>query len=180
MFSRYYFLYFVFILSFTVSCGSGIGELHSKSPPEDQPNTALSSPDSLSPGKVYAITNDFRDQRGNAVYIHLSSVNTKEIYIIPPTQYSEVELDYIKIDMKVEGECVEVPDTAFPVLVSVCKSSESSNCPLTRSLDVLLKNPAHYNINGIGGLLTPQVYPVSPCSGDLVKLIGTIGEYDKL
>ena len=41
-------------------------------------------------GQFYSITNDFLDHRGlgTPIYIHLSSVNTQQNYIVPPTQYT--------------------------------------------------------------------------------------------
>lgn len=77
----------------------------------------------------------------------------------------------------VDGKCITVPAEDFPVLISVCQSSE---CTAIRPLNVVLKKPAHYNISGIGGLLIPQVYPVSPCSEDFVKLMQTVEEYTEL
>ena len=172
---RYYFLNFVFIFFIFNSCYSNIEELASLSSPGNQAEPTSSSVDDTV--KLYTITNDFQDRRGNPVHIHLSSVKTKKNYVIPPTTYNEVVLDYVKMDMKVEGECLKIPSEAFPVSVSVCKLSD---CVSVRSLDVLLKNPAHYNISGIGGLLIPQIYPVSPCSDNFIKLIGTVSEYKKL
>ena len=129
------------------------------------------------PSQFYSITNDFLDHRGlgTPIYIHLSSVNTKQNYIVPPTQYTALKLtDAVLQEFKVEGECVQLPAEAFPVKVSVCNSRE---CTAIRSLDVILKTPAHYNLSGVGGLLSPHIYPVSPCSEDFAKLIENIGAY---
>ena len=128
-------------------------------------------------GQFYSITNDFLDHRGlgTPIYIHLSSVNTQQNYIVPPTQYTALKLtDAVLQEFKVEGECVQIPAEAFPVAVSVCNSRE---CTAIRSLDIILKTPAHYNISGVGGLLSPNIYPVSPCSEDFAKLIENIGAY---
>ena len=72
---------------------------------------------------------------------------------------------------------MEIPATAFPISVSVCKSSD---CKSVRSLNVVLQKPAHYNISGVGGLLSPQIYPVSPCSEQIVDVINNVGEYEEL
>lgn len=130
--------------------------------------------------QFYTITNDFQDHlgKGESVYVLLTSVDTEKKYIIPPTKYTSVELEYVIMeDAKVDGECVKVPAEAFPLVVSVCQSRE---CSFVRSLDVLLKNPAHYNIGGIGGYLVPHIYPVSPCSEDFVELMNNIGEYKEI
>jgi len=123
----------------------------------------------------YAFTNNFQDHQGlGSVSMVLTSVNTGETYIVPPTDYSSIELEYVSIDMKVKGECVTIPAKAFPVLVNVC---ESHQCNSIRSLYVVLNNPAHYSLNGIGGFLIPQVYPVSPCSKEVIPLINNVKEY---
>jgi len=176
------FFCFVSVFFFAISCEEQ-EELASEDPSESPPeitNLTADAPKNISTAvnreSFYTITNDFQDYKGlgEPQYILLSSTKTGQRYIIPPTKYSSVELEYIIIDIKVEEDCVKIPAAAFPVSVGVCKSSD---CSSFRSLDVLLKNPAHYSIHGIGGLLTPQIYPVSPCSTDFVKLIDTIGEY---
>ena len=178
MIGKYHFLYLGLILLLTASCGNNFEQLASETPPENavSQNTSSSAQQAR---QFYTVTNDFQDYRGadSGVYIYLTSVNTGQTYIVPPTKYSSVELEYVIMEAKVEGKCVQVPTEAFPLLVSVCKSRE---CASVRSLDVLLKNPAHYNINGIGGLLIPQIYPVSPCSKEFVNLIGNEGEYKTL
>ena len=179
------FFCFVSIFFFTVSCGYTKQDLASEDPSKTSSDTSSgtnldsdvskNTSAAVSRESFYTITNDFHDYKGlEPQYILLSSTKTGQNYIIPPTQYSSVELKYIRIDIKVEGDCVKIPVEAFPVSVSVCKSGD---CSSVRPLNVLLKNPAHYSIHGIGGLLTPQIYPVSPCSADFVKLIDTIGEY---
>ena len=143
-------------------------------------NKATENPASATPsaGQFYSITNDFLDHRGlgTPIYIHLSSVNTpQQNYIIPPTQYTALKLtEAVLQEFKVEGECVKIPAEAFPVAVGVCNSGE---CTAIRSLDVILKTPAHYNLSGVGGLLSPHIYPVSPCSEDFAILIENIGAY---
>ena len=175
MIFRYSFLYLVFIFFLLNSCGSS-EELSSTNAPEE---TGSSFEENTRSEKLfYTITNDFQDHHGAApVYVYLNSISTGESYIVPPTKYSPVELEYVIMDIKVEGECIKIPEEAFPVSVGVCESNE---CASVRSLSVVLKNPAHYNISGIGGLLTPQIYPVSPCSKDFVELIGSIEEYQTL
>ncbi|MDE0118572.1 MAG: hypothetical protein OXM55_01005 [Bdellovibrionales bacterium] len=147
---------------------------------------SVQTQDSMNPSEVvsnnteqfFAITNEFQDHRGSGpLYILLKSVDTNDTYIIPPTKYVSTELDYVIVDMKVEGECVRIPAKAFPVAVHVCESPE---CTKVRSLDVLIKNPAHYNLNGLGGLLTPQINPVSPCSPEFIQLVESVGEFTDL
>ncbi len=168
------FLSFVFFL--LNSCGVS-EELSSTDAPAEE-SDGLARELSGNEGQFYTVTNDFQNhQNANPVYIQLSSINTGENYIIPPTKYSSVELQYVIMDVKVEGECVKIPKEAFPVSVGVC---ESSGCTSVRPLSVVLKNPAHYNISGIGGLLTPQINPVSPCSKEYIDLIGSVEDYQTL
>ncbi len=129
--------------------------------------------------QFYTITNDFQDYRGGgAMYVLLTSVNIEKTYIIPPTIYGPLELEYVVMEeAKVDGECVKVPASAFPLAVHICQSQE---CSQARSLDIILKNPAHYNISGIGGFLAPHIYPVSPCSKEFVDLMKNVGEYKEL
>ncbi len=167
------FLFCVFFL--LLSCeDTAVNELASTD--EEENKTSVESVIKPDMEQFYTITNDFQDHRGvNPVYILLTSVDTEGTYIIPPTKYTSVELEYVIMEeAKVDGECVKVPAEAFPLAVNVCQSRE---CSSVRSLDVLLKNPAHYNISGIGGYLAPHIYPVSPCSEDFVDLMNNIGEY---
>ena len=165
-----FYLSILSILFLAVSCG------------EEGNVASLDATDATPPpahqDQKYTITNDFQDHKSvNPVYVLLTSTQTGEKYIVPPTKYGSLQLQYAVIDLKVLGQCTEVPATAFPVSVSVCQSSE---CNSVRSLNVVLQKPAHYNINGVGGLLTPQIYPISPCSGQIVDAINNIGEYEDL
>ena len=148
--------------------------------------TLVETQDSLNPNEnpskntelFFSITNEFQDHKGSGpLYLLLKSVDTDNTYIIPPTKYISTELEYVIVDMEVEGECVRIPSTAFPLAVHVC---ESSKCTKVRSLDVLIKNPAHYNLNGLGGLLTPQINPVSPCSPEFIQLVDSVEEFTDL
>ena len=171
----YRLLFFGFVFFLLNSCG-GSAELSSTGSPEGQEDDVLSDP--TNEGSFYTITNDFQDHHNAApVYLYLSSVNTGKAYVVPPTKYNSVELEFVIIDMKVEEECIKIPKEAFPISVGVCQSSE---CTSVRPLNVILKNPAHYNIGGIGGLLTPQILPVSPCSKEYIDLVGSIEEYQTL
>ena len=168
---RHHFLFLSFVFFLLNSCGGMTEELSSTDTSEEE-QASVSSDPSVNEERFYTITNDFQNHKNaNPVYIQLSSINTGESYVIPPTKYKPVELKYVIIDIKVEGECVKIPEKAFPVSVGVC---ESSGCTSVRSLSVILKNPAHYNISGIGGLLTPQINPVSPCSKEYIDLIGSV------
>ena len=132
------------------------------------------------PPNLYTITNDFqeyRDQQMTSATLYLKSLNTEETYIIPPTQYEPVALASFIIDIQVKGACSEVPARAFPVMVGVCQSEQ---CDFVRPLNMVLKQPAHYNLSGIGGLLTPAVSPVSPCSSEAFDLIETIQPYQEI
>lgn len=170
--------YILFSFAFlSISC-TELEELASEDGGEVTDETVATAP--TQDNTPYSITNEFQDHAGinSSVYIHLASTTTKKTYIIPPTNYKAVELERIIIDdAKVDGKCVTVPAEDFPVLVSVCQTAE---CTAIRPLNVLLKKPAHYNISGIGGLLVPQVYPVSPCSEDFVKLMQTVEDYTQL
>lgn len=165
-----FYLSVLFILFLVVSCGgednvASLDATDATPPPSDQ-------------NKMYTITNDFQDHKSvDPVYVLLKSTKTGEKYIIPPSEYGPLQLQYAVIDLRVMGQCVEIPATAFPVAVSICQSSE---CKSARSLNVVLQKPAHYNINGVGGLLTPQIYPVSPCSERMVDIINNVGEYTDL
>ena len=172
MIERHIILYLVFILFLMGSCENSVQDMALKSP------GANTKDDPQNTEQFFTITNEFQDHRGSGpLYIHLQSVDTGQTYVVPPTKYVSQELEYVIMDIKVEGECIKIPAGAFPVAVGVCESSE---CTKVRSLDVLLKNPAHYNINGIGGLLTPQINPVSPCSPEFTKLVESVGEYTQL
>lgn len=129
--------------------------------------------------KLFTITNDFQDYKGTGlgVYIALTSIKTGKVYVIPPTTYKSVALDYVITDLKVEGECSQVPEYEFPLAVSVCETTE---CLSTRPLNALLKNPLHYNIDGIGGLFIPQIYPSSPCSKNFIDKAKKIEQYTTL
>ena len=175
---KFNFFYPLFLFLFlTTSCSDEFAELASEDPEVDTEEVATTM---TTESTLFSITNEFQDHTGlnDSAYIHLASTETEKTYIIPPTKYKSVELDQIIIEnAKVDGQCVTVPAKNFPVLVSVCQSPE---CTAVRSLNVVLKKPAHYNISGIGGLLIPQVYPVSPCSEDFVKLMQTVEEYTQL
>lgn len=167
-----FYLFVLSILFLAVSCGeeNNVGSLDSTNatPPVQQQQ----------PDKMYTITNDFQDHTSvDPAHILLKSRRSAEKYVIPPTKYGPLQLQYAVIDLKVMGECIEIPAGAFPVSVSVCQSSE---CNSVRSLNVVLQKPAHYNIGGVGGLLTPQIYPVSPCSEQIVDTINNVGEYTDL
>ena len=152
MIEKHIILYLVFILFLMGSCENSVQEMNLEVP------GAGASDGTQNTEQFFTITNEFQDHRGSGpLYVHLQSVDTGQTYIVPPTKYVSQELAYVIMDIKVEGECIKIPAKAFPVAVSVC---ESSKCTKVRSLDVLLKNPAHYNLNGIGGLLTPQINPV--------------------
>ena len=128
----------------------------------------------------YTITNDFQDYDGTevaGVSLYLQSLNTGSAYIIPPTKYSPATLTHFIINMQIKEGCIELPASAFPVVVGVCKSAK---CEAVRSLNVALKQPAHYNISGIGGLLTPAVYPVSPCSPEALELVEAQEPYETI
>ena len=169
------YLFSIFIL--LNACG-GFTELSSKNL-SGNTGTDEATPSVPDTQKFYTITNDFQNYQGvGPAYIYLQSTKSGKSYIVPPTKYSSRELKYAVVeDIKVEGECLKVPEEDFPLSVGVCQSNE---CSSVRPLDAILKNPAHYNISGIGGLLTPQIYPVSPCSKDYVELIESANEYQKL
>ena len=173
---KFLFFYPLFLL-LTVSCSDEFAELASESEETSAKETMTTTTDNST---LFSITNEFQDHTGlsDSVYIHLTSTKTEKTYIIPPTKYKSVELDRIIIEnAKVDGQCITVPAKDFPILVSICQSPE---CYSIRSLNVVLKKPAHYNISGIGGLLIPQVYPVSPCSENFIKLMQTVEEYTQL
>ena len=177
-------LFFVFVFLLSVSCEEGETTLPSSAPEgesaTEEEGAMQNASVAVNPSaeRFFTVTNDFLNYTGTSgEYLRLKSVGTGQVYIVPPTQYSALELEYVIMEAKVEGECVKVPASAFPVEVGVCQSSK---CSAVRSLSVILNNPAHYNLNGIGGLLTPQIYPVSPCSEDFVKVISNVGEYKQL
>ena len=158
------------ILFLAVSCGKedNVANLDAT---DTTPSTAHQD-------QKYTITNDFQDHKGvEPLYVLLTNTKTGEKYVVPPTEYGSLQLQYAVIDLRVIGRCVEIPATAFPISVSVCKSSD---CKSVRSLNVVLQKPAHYNISGVGGLLSPQIYPVSPCSEQIVDVINNVGEYEEL
>ena len=132
------------------------------------------------PDSVYTVTNDFQEYNGQEMttaVLYLRSLNTGESYIIPPTEYEPVALTNFIIDIKVSGDCVEVPAHAFPVMVGVCQSEQ---CDSVRPLNMVLSQPAHYNLSGIGGLLTPAMSPYSPCSKEYFEQVELLQTYQKI
>ncbi len=169
--SKYFF--FIVVLFFMVSCGDSASQVDSES---TQFSSAENSEEQPS-AEQFAITNDFQDYAGaGSKYIYLTG-NNGQNYIVPPTEYGPMEFKYVIMDIKVKGECIQVPAEAFPISVSVC---ESKKCSKIRPLDFILTNPAHYNISGIGGLLIPRVDPYSPCSGEYFDLIDNIKPYEEI
>ena len=142
------------------------------------PNPQEQDPNQQKDTENFAITNDFNSHTAkDGVFIYLVG-NNGQNYTLPPTQYSPLELEYVIVSsLKVEGECVKVPKEAFPLSVYVC---ETSKCQKVRPLDLRLVNPAHYNINGVGGLITPRISPVSPCSEDFLKRIKDVKLYQEI
>ena len=121
--------------------------------------------------KFYVFTNDFYNARGmERPYVRLISMSG-ESYIVPPVEYDEVKTEYAVINsFKVKSGCIKVPERSFPLKIHIC---DSVSCAQSRYLaDIMVPN--HYGIAGIGNLLIPQIYPVSPCSEEFVKLLKKI------
>ena len=175
MIKKYYCLFFAAVFLILAGCETEEGasvDMASEDPNANPPAVEQESPE------YFAITNEFEDHKGRGrMFLYLTGRN-EQSYIVPPTQYSSVELKYVIMDsVKVEGECVQVPKEAFPLAVSVC---ETDKCKKIRPLDVVLTNPAHYNINGIGGLVTPRIAPFSPCSKEFFDLIEDVQPYQAI
>ena len=132
------------------------------------------------PQEFYTVTNDFQEydnQQMKKAILYLKSLNTGDTYVIPPTEYESLTLtNFIIENIKVKGECIEVPAHAFPVMVGVCQSEQ---CDYVRPLNMVLSRPAHYNLSGIGGWLTPAMSPISPCADQLSELVDTIQPYQE-
>lgn len=118
--------------------------------------------------KFYIFTNDFHSGLNiKRPYIRLVGA-TGESYVVPPLEYEDVETDQAIISgFKVKTGCIKIPGRSFPLKVNVC---DTKVCKNSRYLaDIMIPN--HYGIAGVGGLLVPQVYPVSPCSEEFVQYI---------
>lgn len=118
--------------------------------------------------KFYVFTNDFHSGLDvSRPYIRLVGA-TGEAYIIPPLEYEDVETEQAIISgFKVKNGCIKIPERGFPLKVNVC---DTKVCTNSRYLaDIVMPN--NYGIAGVGGLLVPQVYPVSPCSEEFVHYI---------
>ena len=171
-------LFVLLFLGLMVACEDNTSQQHSLQDTATGESTQVDAP--ALPDSVYTVTNDFREYNGQEMapaVLYLKSLNTEEVYIIPSTEYESVALTSFIIDMQVKGECAKVPARAFPVMVGVCQSEQ---CDYVRPLNMVLKQPAHYNLSGIGGLLTPAVSPVSPCSPKTFELVETIQPYQKI
>ena len=165
-----YFIILLFIM-FSACQDSTQVEASSDVSVRDQASSAVQSianKQNKSSLKFYVFTNNFYNAKGmERPYIRLTSV-AGESYIVPPLEYDTVETKYALIDgFKVKSGCIKVPERAFPLKVYIC---DSVSCTQSRYLaDVVM--PGHYGIVGVGGLFTPQVHPVSPCSDELVQYI---------
>ncbi len=167
---------FLFLLCviFLIGCENegGVSDMDSTVPNPQEEQDQEQKPE------YFTITNDFNSHKTeDGVFIYLMG-NNGQNYIVPPTQYSSLELEYVIVQsLKVEGECVQVPKEAFPISVYAC---ETGQCQKIRSLESMLVSPAHYNINGVGGLVTPRISHFSPCSEKFFKLIEDIKPYQEI
>ncbi len=129
--------------------------------------------------KVFTILNNFHPGfNGEPIYIRLVS-NKKDMgsYIIPPARYGDLILDdMVMRDYKVVSGCIDVPEKAFPVSVYICLPDGTSNSAqkcdtMSREPLAEIVLPQHYGLAGIGGLMTVEINPVSPCSQEYEDII---------
>lgn len=169
-------LFLLCCFSFLLSCddpkATGSATLDSESPE----NQATLNVDAES---LYAFTNTFQDLQENnfgPVHIYLRSINNPEqTFIVPPTKYQNIDLTYIEVsNVKVDGECVQIPESAFPVEIFAC---QSKSCTLVRPLGVHINFPGHYGLDGLRGLVEIVLFPFSPCSEEFLSNIENVSNY---
>ena len=164
-------LWFVLLPLLTISCDNTSESVwHSET--ENEPNQAAQEQTVF-----YVITSDFQDDKTTErKHLRLLSEQTGQSFIVPPAKYGHVQTASAIISgFKVEGEnaCVPIPESAFPLWVDVC---ETSNCTRVRRTGRVI-NPGHYSISGIGGLMLLQQNPLSPCSEEFTEQIKNVSEY---
>ena len=173
-------LFLLCFFSVLLSCNdpkaTGSATLDSESP-ENQENL---SGEKAEP--VYSFTNTFQDLQGSnvgLVHVYLRSVNNPEqTFIVPPTKYQNTDLTYIEVsNVKVDGECVQVPESAFPVEIFAC---QTKSCAYVRPLGVHINWPGHYGLDGLRGFVEISLYPFSPCSEEFLRNIENVSNYQKV
>ena len=124
----------------------------------------------------FYFSNNFRNLNGQAVYLHIINSFGQSV-VLPPAQAGALQIANTVVEgFRMNSGCVKVLEGDFPITVSLCDSIE---CKAVRNI-VDLHTPGHYNMSGVGGLVIPEVYPVSPCSEDLIQYINQAGEYSPL
>ena len=118
--------------------------------------------------------NNFQDHESTQrMYLRLRS-EANNTYIVPPAEYGNILTKHAVISgFKVNHGCVPVPASSFPLWVDVCEANSCQKARRTGHID----RPGHYTISGIGGMMSFQLEPQSPCSEQFVNQIQNVDEY---
>ena len=172
--------YFLVLSAFLLcACESGVEpETEITSASVEEPSSEAPEPEqkkSSSKAAFFTFTNDFTSLSGERPPIRLvQKGRRKKSFIVPAVQYADVEVGDVLIGgFKVKAGCVEVPEQAFPLLVYICETAKCLKMSERPLGEIIV--PSHYNLLGVGGLLAPQINPVSPCSEEFVSYIKDTG-----